>query len=116
MNNKIKIDNFWKAGGICEIELYPDITRFLNTGYVLFANSKESFIESYRKLFSIYTELLYKYNVGIRSEKHIIRSVRFLLNGISYTLDGNFPLDVTTERKETRYLVATGKYYRGATI
>ena len=116
MNNKIKIDNFWKAGGICEMELYPDITRFLNTGYVLFANSKKSFIESYRKLFSIYTELLYKYNIPLKSEKQLIRSVRFLLNGISYTLDGNFPLDATTERKETRYLVATGKYYRGATL
>ena len=116
MNNKIKIDSFWKAGGICEIELYPDITHFLKADYVLFANSKESFIESYRKLFATYTELLYKYNIPLKSEKQLIRSVRFLLNGISYTLDGNFPIDVTSKSKKQHYLVATGKYYRGETI
>lgn len=120
MNNKISIRKFWQAGGLCEIELYPEIAYITGEYFCLYANSAKSFREAWRKLELIRCELEYKTKHKFENEEVLIRNVRFSINGISYKCEDNFPRSVFWETDNVMgwnyYLVATGKYYRGSTL
>lgn len=105
MNNKIRLSNFFNAGGVCEVRLIREV-KYINEDLPLiyYANS----IGSFQKLLvDIKLPYIYAKLKGINNFECYIECMSFSLNGISYDYNKDKGLN------DNMYLYAIGKYYRG---
>lgn len=88
MNNKVKVSKFWLMGGVCRIELWPDLPYMLGKPWLLGACSRKEFLDVSSQITDISVEGEIKYRIRSDSS-NLVRSVRFLLDGFFYEYRGN---------------------------
>ena len=83
MNNKIKVSKFWAMGGVCCVELWPDVPYNLGEPWLYYADSLESLVEIRRKLVKIKHdgEKLFRTRIEILRQ---IRRISFRVGGFWY--------------------------------
>ena len=115
MNNKVSVKKFWQMGGRVELEIYPEIARFVGEPYFYIAGDKESFKKVWEKVRGI--AFVIKGKFGIWNDYQIIRGMHVGVNGITYQADKGELVDIllheTDWLDQNYYLTACGKYYRG---
>ena len=127
MNNKIQVKKFLDVGGRVDMWLNTDYWVFEKYPPLLCANSRESAEKMLDTLDEIRRKLLFKYQVPLYSDFHLVRSVIFRWNGIVY----DFGFDRSEYRRALMcvdrvpnhtlngvdtspyYLIAKEKCYRG---
>ena len=113
MNNKIRISNFFNAGGIVEVRLIPEV-KFINKEFPLFYFAND--MKSFKKLWNdIRRPYYFTRSIGINNFEYYIANIIFSLNGILYNYDKNIGLFEYTIWDDL-YLFATDKYYRGSQL
>lgn len=103
MNNKIKVSTFFKAGGVCVIELWPDLPHVLGKPWIYYADSIERIAEISKEIDDICYEARNKYHIKIM-RINIISSINFKLDRFFY--EAVYPFDL----REDEYLRVKYKF------
>lgn len=83
MNNKVKLSKFWLMGGVCQIELWPDLPYMLKKYWLYYVSSTERLREVEKEIKDICDTGTMKFGVPIFFEQ-MIRSISFYLDGFKY--------------------------------
>ena len=89
MNNRMKLENFFNAGGQVEIWLYPSL-RIFGINLFFAANSVESAREIAKEIEQIRFELKWKFHKDLKEEQ-LYERVFFRWHGIEYNPDKEWP-------------------------
>lgn len=91
MNNKVKVSKFWAMGGVCFVELWPDLPFMLGKTYFFGANSIKSLGEVYKEVREMTYLAAKKFGIDADMGK-LIRSISFRLDGFWYECENAFLL------------------------
>ena len=92
MNNKVKVSKFWAMGGVCLIELWPDLPYMLGKPYFFGANSIKSLAKVYEELREMTYAAAEKTGRTDIYMGMLIRSISFKLDGFWYECENAFLL------------------------
>ena len=114
MNNKIRVDTFFKSGGVVEFQLFSDIRAFGEFPIFLFAGSPEGVQEMKVEMCNI-SDGIYKASGGYIPYSDLVRKVSYSCDGIIYESDFDpkewmFAL-TNLDPKKPKYLRAVDKCY-----
>lgn len=87
INNKIKLSKFWAMGGVCVVELWPDLPYRLGKPWWFAAGSTEEFYDIKRQIEKISDMGTVKYGLMTLS-MNLVRGVSFRLDGFYYECNG----------------------------
>ena len=114
MNNKIRVDNFFKAGGVVEFQLLSGIRVFGEYPLFMFAGSPEDVQDVKVKLLEISTYINELYNINMPYTALVWR-INYSCDGIVYEPDfdpGSWTYVLTNlSPNRPKYLIAIDKCY-----
>ena len=107
MNNKIKVSTFFKAGGVCVIELWPDLPHVLGKPWIYYADSIERIAEIKKEIEDICYTARGKFCTNIYW-KQLVSAVNFKLDRCFYEAYDPFYLE-EDEYLRVKYKFGYGK-------
>ena len=87
MNNKVRVSKFWLMGGVCRIELWPDLPYMLGEPWLLGARSIEGIKDVRKRIEELSDKGSMKCGRVILANS-LVRSVSFLLDNFFYEYYG----------------------------